>query len=481
MSKRRPPAEPPAPRRLPHVLTCAALLAVAVVLSIVAAGQWQAAWERTPLMAMERVNWSVVREARARLQGTARDAYVAVLISSHITRSLHEPDRLPDLLEDARQGALRQQRSRVGRLQLATLALRDAEQRGTPPDQWWLRVEPYLAGLGRAEVGHHLPALVTSEAALAQRYGLPPGMALRLAQTTFGPRHGPFLQEFCRLTRALRAAERAAGRNEPAAQCERVVWHALREWLVADGPVEVKLIAADLLADELEQATPADERRAALAAGLRAWRQRYRDAAADLPLPPHGLRVDEQPVPDDDGRALARGLTYTAWTAGGATLLAVVALLTSPYWFAGGPVAGRGRRLGLLLTLVPALVVLLAGGHVVQNHPDWVATHMYRAADDDAGWPRLPLVAAAVALVAVLGTGALLARDGWRGRVRGVAVTAAVSWLLLAAAVIFLARGTQPLHDRYDAALDRSFTQRIAALASPAADGLLDRLRTWEP
>ncbi|MCK4343420.1 MAG: hypothetical protein KAY37_17035 [Phycisphaerae bacterium] len=468
------------------------VLAAALLLSVAGVSRLRALWLDLPVPSLKRIDWDAVRQARETTTGDAREGRILAIISNHFTTALHHPDRLHELLADARGGIRLLRRSQLGRLQVSALTLLHLERAGVPAEEWWLRLRLYLEGLDNASFAHFLPALLAADAAIYADQGLGPGTARGVALVNSGAAHGPFLQYFVARLRQLAAQRRQAGDHETADLCEQIVHRLLRQWILDPGPAGPRLLAAELLADSLEaQATPsASTSEATLARKLRRWRAAYTANAADIPLAPSVLRVVDAPTPVAAvGWSLARWIALAIWTATALIPVGLIAVATGAFWIkAGVPETGR-RRYRLVAVWQAIFIVLIGWGVLVWSpelvHDDLLRIDDLRRAEDEAnhfGLPYLPFVAAATALVVLLTVSLVGSRpEAKHPLMTKMACSAAVSWLTLSILLLVLTSVTDRFRRDYEVMLSHPGHEQLNKIADPNAEGLLDELRAWAP
>ncbi|MBN2448601.1 MAG: hypothetical protein JXO22_17880, partial [Phycisphaerae bacterium] len=171
-------------------------------------------------------------------------------------------------------------------------------------------------------------------------------------------------------------------------------------------------------------------------------------------------------------------LAVNVWFASTAATLLVIAVALSWRWLAGDVQLGRAMLDGLVVAIV---IIVLARTLAT---PVALARDMPRTfsfGEPDMWW-RLPLVAAATALVGVTLVGVLPRRTGERSRgFAGVASAACAACLFLSIATITTAYLAENARQRWDDATAVALKDEVAAFAGANADRLLDTLRAWNP
>lgn len=460
-----------------------ALVAAALVLLL---ALWQAArtWRELPVAQLRHLDSQRIRQmfeqARRQMAGEARSGWIQNIVSAHLVTALRDPSAWQGLWDDAVAGAGQIRNSQLPQLQLAVLKLVQLRQTQATASERWPQVAPLLADIDPSALQHYVLPLTQFYAARYRELGPRPGTALLLGRSAVGFTHGPFLellsQELVRLADALRQAQQP----EAAGQCDRVRRRLLKQWVLQPGPPELRLLAAELLAeDRAAAAKNGDPPAGALADDLCAWRVAYRTSAlAALPTSPV-LGWPELPVRDSWARTHLPVWVSQMANLAAASLTAGVVLLASgwslirhrPRWNRAFVV-----RLSGLAVVLTALVALL--GHAV---PATAVDDLRRLSSGDLGWPRLVTAAAVGALVLPALLGGLLPHVLGGRRWTAVALLAAalviVAGLALAGTSIRVRAGLA----RYEAGLAQDGPDSYTAIAGPQADALLHRLRAWNP
>ncbi len=446
-------------------------------LTAIAWGQARSLWRELPSPSLADFDWQALRDARSGLKGPAQEGWVLVILSDHLTRALHEPDRIPDLLNDARAGLTRLRSSQLGRLQMAALVMLQLERGEEPVDTWWSHIAPYLTGLDAASFAHRQAAFLEAEIENYERLGLSGGTARSLAIHGMGGAHAPFLQFFSTHILNVAAALDSAGDASSATYCRRLLARLLREWVLEDGAASTRMLATALLVDNAKTLAVPDR----LVGEARAWRVAYRTDAKRIPGPPSLLRFGEHLTP---GHALApalmQRLALLGWCGGG--LLGAVLLALGTTAFCLKPAAtSESFQLRAAITLAPTLAIVVAGITVIAMSPDWVHDDLRRADADDLGQPTVPYVGGvigAVCVLAISGAGTLLARCS---ALRTICWGALSSWLALAVVCLALVISSHAQWRRYDRALAEPASTHLKRLADDHAPHLLEDLRAWQP
>ncbi len=467
------------------------LLVAAAVCSAIGGTLLWKVWGALPEQQMLRIGWEAreqaLRTARPTLAGPAREGLVLSAMSSNFVRTLHEPNEIAAVLQASYADAVTLRQTQVGRLLLGALVLRRMEADGTPVEQRWPNLEPYLAGLEHQSFDHFLPEAVDALGNVLARLGLSPGTARQDALNLVAYEHGPFLQYLIPHLQHLAAQTRAAGNEAAADTCEHLARRLLRDWVVAPGPTGLRLLAADLLAGMLVAPAntvaapnpPGDPATTEIAQLCRAWREAFRTRAVTLPLPPMPLRLNDEPVAAPASAQLQEHFVLAWWLAAGSAGVAVLAIaayvlsltttnLVKPGW---------GK---IVLAVAPAVGFLIAGWITCRVAPGLVHDELLRGSTAHLR-TRLPLVAPVVAgTLAVVGA-ALLARTvrpGARWR-PSLAFVTGLTWLALATLLVPAALAAERDRRAYDAALAAPLEEQTRAIADPSA--LLAALQAWKP
>lgn len=459
------------------------LLAAAAVLTAVALVQLPLAWASLPMPKLERLDANRVveafRAARGTWTGGALNGALLTIMSSHVATAMRQPDRLPDLFEDARGGYARVAGTSLSRLQLAALAMLQLERDNVPLANWWAALEPYFAGAEAASLGHFLPEALQANAAVYMELGLPGGSARRSAQNTVGYPHGVFLQHFSEQMERVARAQEDAGDPASAATCRRVVRRLLRQWAVDPGPAAVRLLAAELLIAQLEPRgmTTAPAAAAEVVRGLRQWRAAYREQASQRPTPLPLISNSYAALPDQAAHDRLRdAVAMLAWTAPALIVAAVGTGLLAVPWLRRAKGGLRGPLVGGLLHGV----VLIAAGLVYVLAGPGMQEDLRRLGAPELGWPRYPWVSAGIALV---GLGLVLAwpcRAGQRfSRAAGWATATCTVLAIALLANCWLTRAATVRYETRTAELLDA--GEFAAVAGASAERHLQPLRAWQP
>lgn len=493
MSNAEPPAEETRASR-----TQLLVLAAAIALSFFAGAQTWRLWRRLPGVQVRHIEPAAYQAAfertRSRMSPEGTEGLVAVNLSTLFTAALRQPGVYAANRTTVEHMTARLRRTQLGRLQLAAFVMLELERAGRPVETWWPQLEPVLAGLQTADFPHFLPEVLAAQAAAFESLGLEPGAARVEARRVLGQPHGPFLEFFCDRLRRVAVARRAAG-DDSARQCEELVRRLLRSWTLAPAPAGLRLLAADLLARDIESSrmaeTPtADE--AALADELRRWRDGYRTAAklafarTGTNVPLVSLHLGPEPAPGLY-KNLVQSLATTLWAAAaglaaaGATVVCLVGSLRTPR---AGP-TNRSKYLLTCASTVAAVTAVLTA--VAIWWPELAITDLRCLGEEGLGWPRLP-VGAALLTLALLALTALprpVTNTPLRSRLAHVVCVAARVWLLWAVVVLGLTTWSGRLLSRHQeatrAALDGDEICAVwdTGVAGPAPT--LEHLRRWNP
>jgi hypothetical protein len=482
------PRQPPPIRRVfgPALLLTAAI--AAAVFSV-----WRAApvWlrlEPMQLAVLAGARRTALQQLGARATNGARDGLELALVSRRFSSAYRDPAAASDLRAISQSVAAGTRTSRLARLQVAATEMLALDRRNAPLESWGPTLRACLDGIERASLAHSLPELTNVQATIYETLGAPPGVAVVAAHDDWACSHNVLL-EYLAARLSTYARSEAARARDPAttALSQTVVERLLREWVLAPGPVELRLLAADLLARTLENARSDDSGgetawKVRIAAKLREWRNRYRDAARRRGAPHPLLGRADEIVLVDGGRAALRGLVLTLWLGAGVAVLLLIAVVTSPVLLRGSRPARSAAAdwlCGAAVALAPILVALI-----------WMAVSaatiehdLRRDFSPGIGPPWQPIAAASLTLIGLVGMAVAFnlgrrPRAFWRDLGR-VATTGCIvaSMLLLAAAV--MARVALERYDQAIAAALRGDT--YAAVTGTDDSSLLDELRDWDP
>jgi len=463
-----------------------AVLVIAAALTIAGLVELHTAWVNLPMSKLDALSPNAVvqafRAARTSWTGDVRSGMLMAIISSHFTTALHQPERLSDLYEDARNGYSMIAGTQLARLQLAAMAMLRFERDKVPVANWWGGLEQFRAGLENASFRHCLPELLAANAAVYVQLGAGAGTARRSAQNVVGYPHGPFLEYFAEQSERIARAREQAGDGAAAAACRQLVRRLLRQWTLDPGPPAVRLLAAELLVNSLEadRTTSAPAASAEIVRGLRHWRDAYRDQAAQRPAPLPIISSSYVPLPDqqvDDRLRLT--LAILLWVTPALIAAAVITLVAATPWLRR-PGAAGGLRAALIGGLLLGAVLLVAGGLYMQLNHAGAQADLHRVGTTDVGWPRYPFVAAAAVVVVALLVAAWPVRGG--SRLVRVAAWVTTMTIVLAAAALAVGIWAQVATTNYEARTAALMdSDALKAIAGPAADRDLDPLRAWTP
>ena len=297
----------------PYVILCAA-----VVVSVPAIFSAVGFWNKLPQQQVRNVTSDEIRTAFAKvnrsLPAQAREGLALLQAGNTFTDIL--TDRVS--LEQARPSMVDTigvvTNSQLGRIQLAALHLLTLERGSAPPEQLWPVLRVYLEGIERADFEHDQQALIRQWCPVYEAVGLSSGTAYQLAEDAVGHPHGTLLQYFVpRLRKCITQCD-AAGDHIAAQKCRTLLGNLLRQWILQDGAPGLQLLAADLLADFLENDSVGtdDAARKAVASELREWQREYRQAVSDRAL--NTLAPFSRPAPaPEEHTELVKTLTRSIW------------------------------------------------------------------------------------------------------------------------------------------------------------------------
>ncbi len=521
-----PAPAPPGRRRGP-------LLAVGLGFVLTAGAAWSVVglWHRLPASQYRSIRAAAVEAARTNPTGVAREGLVLLVNSNQFTAAWQGRRSIAETREEVRSRLVDLPHTQVGRLQLVALTLLEAERRGEPIERTWPAVRPLLSGVERAPLPHFFNEALAREQQAYQRVGLSPAVAWGAAQASLGTPHGPFLQYFVQRMTLLSDALGATGDTAASQMCRRGVRRLLRQWVLDPGPPSLRLPAADLLATELgaftdlrgrEGEAPAEPRRGAertarqeprppylpdgspetredqglerathtagsvesvIAAKCRQWHREYHDRTLSAPTPPPLLRITDDPPPPPNWGHLDWQLPVLGWTVAATVVFMLAALICSAVSrFMGLPAPHAARA--TVVGIVGALITVGIAWSVSAGLRGTVLEDLRRIGPPRIAVPRLPLVAAGVAVAATAGAAVIAGRGLASRRQRWVGAVAAVgrtAWPVAAVAVLGMCWINLHMHVFLERPYMTGPEAALAWFADPNAHGLLDDLRVWDP
>ena len=367
--------------------------------------------QRLPSFAFDAASgkFAAARERSLRVApGAAREGRLFWAIGLDFRRALRDEAKLPNLESAAGRAASGIIDSQLIRLQQAGVRMRTLERAQRPREIWWPVLKPYLDGLDNARFSHFENELIAAWAAAYESAGLGPGTAYDVARHHVGNPHGQFLQYFCKRMNEVADEREAAGDSAAAVQCRSIVRRLLRQWVLDAGPAPIRLLAADLLVDALEQES------GELAADLQQWRAAYRESARSRPATLLAIAREPAAQPETH-EALVGWMALTSWTAAAVLTVGVAALLMAWRWLTVGGAVERVRT-AVLAGLIVAVVVVAVGVLWVRIQPE-----TFRA-DFRADWSALryawrhPFYAGGLAVFGVLAAACSARRVAGRRR-----------------------------------------------------------------
>ncbi len=486
--------EPTTPAQRASLVLPASLIAVAAILSLVGGLQYNHVWQGLPLPRISALNAATVQRAfergQERMNPSARAGLILSYLSNRVTDAIQRPDQLEDARIDVRNFLGHTRDSQVGRLQLATLIMLEQDRAGTPPADWWPRVQPWLADLDGTDLRHFQTDLIRAYAGTYRQLGLPPGLAERSARSRIGFPHGPFLQTFTDLTQRMEAGLTNAGDNAAAADCRRVRRELLRAWIVEPVSPDLRLLAVDLLSRELTADAPGSSPATASAAAqsnqeiataLRKYRRlllKYLNVCGAELAPLLICPTRQLEVAPSQKTILLNRLGLAGWLLGSVIGSGLTAL--------AGWVLARGRppvtRGAVVTGMLLGTLLLLMGVLWPTFFAESVETDFLRAGAEDGDPPVHPFIAAAVAVFILMLTPLLLStRQPGAQRRLNVATPAIVAWLLLVAALA----AANPIADasmpRYDARVKLFLDAQLQGIPmSGNLNELTQMLSAWQ-
>ncbi len=444
-------------------------------------------WNRLPQQHVRRITSENIRVEFARVNRSlpvqARDGLALLQASNTFADTLTNkimPEQARPLMSSAI-GAVSE--SQLGRLQLAALRLLTLERNAAPPDQLWPVLQVFLEGIERADFAHNQQALIRQWCTVYEATGLGPGTAYQLAEDAVGHPHGTLLQFFVPRLRQCIAQCDAAGDELAARKCRTLLGSLLKQWTLEDGSPGLQLLAADLLADFLENdsANNDSSETGAVVSELREWRRAYQQAAGARPLSTLAPFCRPAPAPDEHTE-LVESLALITWI-GSATLTscltAVVFVRASLRQYKK---TKRGRAFDIH-GIIAAVTLLIGGLLWIQFQADTITEDLRGDFSALRYWWSLPFIAAGVTLVILL-LAARLPRAKKTGQSpfsARLGITAIETWLILAATLWICIWSGESTRRDYELATRAASEQPIATLLGADAETVLPALCQWQP
>jgi len=458
-----------------------------VALALSAAGGWQifklfVRLPRTHVELLDEHKPDLLRTAQTKPLRSGSPEVLAAqdlrLLSFSLAKATHDDGELSRLrgVISARVAAIRT--PQLGRLQQAALMMLVLERTDTPIATWWTSLEPILRGLDEASFAHHQRELEDAWTRSHENIGLGPATSRRMAQALCGSPHTAFLQVFVPRIQKVIDEREAVGDAKTATMLQRIAFRLLKTWVLEPGPPGVRLLAAELLREQLHDRKDASEN--AIASNLETWRESYRESVRRLPADVFAYAGGPVLTPMQHDR-LAERLALSTWTLGAALAASIpaLALVVVCIW------TGRGERLGLgtwATSTFAALTVMLCGLLWIHLRPESIWHDLRSDGDGIRYWWRHPFIAAAVALAALFAGGVVARRRAEGGtRLTSWAATALLSWCILATSLIGTGLTAEHARVRYEQADAPRAVDPIKTLGGAQADKLLDGVRAWQP
>lgn len=383
----------------------------------------------------------------------AREGLQSVQAAILFSQALHSGAAGNSALADAETRAASLRTTQLGRVQAAAVRLLYGERTGKTAEQRWQAIRPLLEGLEQARFTHHLGPLRTAVAGGYRAIRVEPGSAWLFADQYIGHPHGPLLQYFFAAVEALAQDRRNAGDADAAALLERVRTRWLRQWLIEPGPLELRLLAADLLRGD--SAAGAEEKTEAAA-----WRDAILRAIREQRQGELGLTGGAQFASAEHERVVSR-LLVVSWLLSGAVALLAITVCVGWTWLLR-PRGELGFRWIAARAAAVAALLLICGVLCVLGATEWLRVDLRRDWSAPLYWWRHPFVAAGAAMV-LLFVVAGIGRGGAAVRLQRVGATALVGWLLVGGAAFGAVRVTEAARVSYEAALEKQLGGDSAA------------------
>ncbi len=327
------------------------------------------------------------------------------------------------------------------RFWLLTAKLTQLHHAGTPPDGWWERIEPEVSALAQRPPSHGLGALLKEVTENYAQLGLDPLSARQLATDQLSYTHGTTLAIACDLLARIETTP------ENTARLSSLQRTLLDAWVRQEGPIALRLLAAERLA-RLRAADDPDDARAA---ALVTWRKRVRGILASRHPTVLGLMA-RQPVPAVtlQTRWVHRYATlhWLQWTLYGAAPLALLGL-----------VAVVRHGLAWMQVLAAGVAAALLVGVPTLLSEEWLL-HSFRLGypfGDEVHWPTFSGLAVCLGVLIPVVVGAVVSAGGrgLSGVLRSSVCVPALLGLLLWTQTVsaeglraaFLAAATAPEQD----------------------------------
>ena len=368
--------------------------------------------------------------------------------------------------------------SQFRRLQLLAARFLANEQRNEAPEAAWPGLKKLLDDAAAAKSFAHLQPLLSAAwtAALCEA-GLDSGTARALAQEYISQPHGPLAEYLAPRLVKLAAARESAGDPAGAAACRSVLYRWLREWTLEPTAIGARLLAADLLAREIEHAPAAFGGDVdALAAGLREFRARYLKCAAEIPALPLGIGESAR-VASAQHRNHLRELASLIWIVAAMFVAVVLALSLG--------VAGAILGIHLRSVLAPAAAGFVVAAILVVLGTVWepsesVTKSMFGDWSQLRYHWRFVYEAMLFTLTGFVACGLLTSRPG-RAIVVRTALAATVGGLVLGLAALISTGMSQRTRIEVEKQVDARLDDPAAAIGAPLPADVIENLRAWNP
>ena len=461
-------------RSMPALL----VFVVAAAVNIVAAWMLMAFFARLPAAQLKQVDAGALHAAlvagQADVSDEVTDADVLVRVARRFERAWLDPGDAGTLDQNLARELSSVRTTFLGRIYHAAFVVLAAERRSASAAQRWSAAEPWLRGLDHEVLAHRGQNYLAFLARVYQASGVSAATAREATDQAFlGAAHHTVLQYFSAWLRAAEADCEGRGDEAGALTARRVRLAWLKQSVLESGPAGLRLLAADLLADDL--ATTEDT--AAIAHDLRDWRAAYRQEALRRDVSYLGLQPRPALVPTRQ-RTLVRSMHLAMWLGAASAGAGLVALLTAWRWIL---TASTSRR----------WPTLLISGAVLASGATFMGVWLTSTADQSTqrallteastGWWWTGLLGGAAGLTCGL-LGLFKFGRGSPGpplvRIGG---TACVTWLLLG--VIWLAvDGWAELgRNAWESERAAALVDEVAAMLGAQAETGLTRLRAWTP
>ncbi|MBI5863943.1 MAG: hypothetical protein HZB38_05455 [Planctomycetes bacterium] len=379
--------------------------------------------------------------------------------------------------------------SQFGRLQVVAMLIAQGYARDQSPDVLWPTIKPYLEGLEGAKLDSLSGAFELTAAEANHLAPMHDGTA-RQAAANMEDVHAPVLEFLFEQLQRLRTSRSAAGDTAGAALCTSILRHLLADWTLESGRVTLRLLAADLLARELE----GDRECAGVVAALRAFRKAYRDAARQRPEAVLGVGSEPNLCPAEHLN-LVRSVAAVFWTLLATFVSGALAvgffgvLLFKPAGARGGGALALGAIAAVASLVVLILTVQTPGGALIDDVRYILLRHLSSPPATNAAAARWASVYYAqlprAALLTTLFASAAAALASWliaekTRRVSCVAMTLLTLWVVTGTGCVAAGVWGRRALNQYETALAKAHQAGVlTSLTGLQGEDALRPVRVW--